>query len=164
MKEQGEEGMMVEEFEFYRKVRAFYCNVSFSLSFTYRFSHRHNKSATAKGTFSCGVNAHTQTVEYLMQLKSEPIERPYSESGSFLFTSIYEAIPAQIIEFINYPIHKLRYRVPIDYDWQEFVVDGAESAINASAMNGLFKKWKLLGTSGQPIDAHLKVTKVELNW
>ncbi|RJE91117.1 hypothetical protein D3P07_03340 [Paenibacillus sp. 1011MAR3C5] len=164
MKEQGEEGMMVEEFEFYRKVRAFYCNVSFSLSFIYRFSHRVNKSATAKGTFSCGVNAHTQTVEYLMQLKSESIERPYSESGSFLFSNIYEAIPEQVIDYMNYPIHKLRYRVPIDYDWQQFIVEGAESAINVNTMNGLFKKWKLLGTSGQPVDAHLKVTKVELKW
>lgn len=156
--------MLVEEFEFYRKVRAYYCNVSFTLSFTYRYSHRHNKSLTAKGSFSCGVNAHTQTVEYLMQLKSDPIERPYSESGSFLFSSVYEAIPPQSIEFQNHPILKLRYRVPIDYDWQQFIVNGAESAINVNTMGGLFKKWELKGVNGEPVEGNLKVVNVQFNW
>ncbi|MFD0588368.1 hypothetical protein ACFQZE_10170 [Paenibacillus sp. GCM10027627] len=134
------------------------------ISFTYRYSHRHNKTATARGSFSCGVNAHTQTVEYLMQLKSDPIERPYSESGSFLFSTIVKAIPAQVIEFHNYPILKQRYRVPIDYDWQQFIIDGASSAMNTSTIGSLFKKWKLKGEDGEPVDANLKVVQVELNW
>ncbi|MBH5317246.1 hypothetical protein I6N90_05405 [Paenibacillus sp. GSMTC-2017] len=162
--EKSEEGLMVEEFEFYRKVRAYYCNVSFRLTFTYCFSHRHVKKATAQGSFSCGVNAHSQTVEYIMQLKSDIIERPHTESGSFLFSSIYDAIPQQRIEFVNYPILKLRYRVPISYDWQQFVVQGAESAINVSTMQGLFKKWRLNGKDNQPVDAKFKVTNVEFDW
>ncbi|GKU75790.1 hypothetical protein [Paenibacillus sp. L3-i20] len=164
MKEQGEGRMLVEEFEFYRKVRSYYCNVSFKLTFTYRFSHRHLKTATAKGSFSCGVNAHTQTVEYMMQLKSDSIERPHTESNSFLFSSVYEEIPPQVIEFVNYPILKLRYRVPIAYDWQEFIVKGAESAINNNTMQSLFKKWRINGTGGEAVEAKFKVTKVEFDW
>lgn len=156
--------MMMEEFEFYRKVRAFYCNITFEVSFAYRFSHRHNKTAKAIGSFSCGVNAHSQTVEYLMQLESDPIERPYSESGSFLFSNVYEEIPAQVIKLQNHPILKLRYRVPIDYDWQQFIVEGAKSAINVGTMGQLFKKWDLKGADGSTVDAKLKVVKVEHHW
>lgn len=96
-----------------------------------------------------------------MQLRSDPIERPRSESNSFLFSTIYEAIPQQTIEFIDYPILKLKYRVPIDYDWQQFIMDGAESAINKSTMSALFKKWKLIGENGEPVDGNLKVVKVQ---
>lgn len=155
---------MVEEFEFYRNVRAYYCRVLFTLSFTYRFSHRHAKKALARGSFSCGVNVRSQTVEYVMKLKSDPIERPFSEHGSFLFASHYEGIPSQTIEFENYPIYKVRYRVPIDYDWQQFIVRGAENAINPGTIGQLFKKWKLKDTNGQPVDAGLKVEKIEFHW
>ncbi|MDQ6422344.1 hypothetical protein RB620_23215 [Paenibacillus sp. LHD-117] len=156
--------MMVEEFEFYRKVRANYCNVSFMMWFTYRLSHRHSKTATARGAFSCGVNAHTQTLEYTIQLKSEPIGRPYSESGTFLFPSVYEEIPQQVIEYENYPIHKQRYRVPITYDWHEFVRSGARSGINVHTMQALLGKWKLRGKGEDFVDAKLKVTKLQFDW
>lgn len=155
---------MVEEFDFYRKVRSYYCNVPFSVVFTYRSSYRLVKKATANGSFSCSVNAHSQTVEYVMQLKTDPISRPYSERDSFLFTSVYEEIPEQTIEFDNYPIQKLRYRVPIAYDWQQFIRAGAENAINVKSIQQLFKKWKLKGMKGQPIEAYLKVLKVQMNW
>jgi len=152
--------MSAEEFQFFRNVRSYYCNVPFLLSFTYYYAHRHRKTATATGSYSCGVNVHTQKVEYTMQLKSDPIERPRSESGSFLFTTVYEAIPAQRIEFVDYPILNHRYRVPIDYDWQQFIVDGAGAAINTGTMNALFKKWKLVDVNGEPVDANLKVLNV----
>lgn len=156
--------MSIEEFDFYRKVRTNYCDVAFQVEFTYRLSHRHFKTAAAQGTFSCNVNAHAQTVEYVMQLKTDPIERPYSERSLFLFTNIYEEIPPQTIEFKNYPIQKLRYRVPIDYDWQQFIVTGAENAINPSTLRQLFRKWKIKGKEDQPIDADFKIKKVQLNW
>jgi hypothetical protein len=156
--------MMVEEFEFYRKVRTYYCNVAFSVQFTYLFSYRHNRTASANGTFSCSVNAHSQTVEYIMDLKSDVIERPYSERNNLLFTNVYEQIPPQAIEYIRYPIYKMRYRVPIDYDWQQFVIEGGEAAINVKSMQALFKKWKLLGADGSPVEANLKVAKVSLHW
>ncbi|MCR2802554.1 hypothetical protein [Paenibacillus soyae] len=155
---------MVEEFEFFRNVRSYYCHVKFTVSFTYRFSHRHSKRVMARGSFGCGVNVRSQTVEYVMQLKSDPIERPRSESGSFLFTTLYEAIPSQMIEFENYPIYKVRYRVPIDYDWQQFVVRGAENAINPGTIGQLFRKWKLHGANGEAVDAGLKVEKIEFHW
>lgn len=99
-----------------------------------------------------------------MQLRSDPIERPYSEKSSFLFTTIYEAIPPQSIEFVDYPISKLKYRVPIDYDWQQFIMNGARSAINKNTMGSLFKKWKLVGENGEPVDGgNLKVIKVQFD-
>lgn len=160
----GESALMVEEFEFYRKVRANYCNVSLQVWFTYRQSHRHTKSAIAEGSFSCGVNAHTQTLEYKLRLKTEPIHRPYSESGTLLFSSVYEEIPPQVIEYDNYPIFKQRYRVPITYDWHEFVRSGARAGINAASIQSLLRKWELRGTDESTIDAKLKVTKVKFDW
>jgi hypothetical protein len=160
----GESAMMVEEFEFYRKVRANYCNVAFKVLFTYRLSHRHNKTAVAHGSFSCGVNAHTQTLEYTLNLKTEPIQRPYSESGTFLFSSVYKEIPSQVIEYENYPIHKQRYRVPITYDWHDCVRSGAKSGINAISIQALLRKWTLHGTEDEAIDAILKVTKLQFDW
>ncbi|RIX46337.1 hypothetical protein D3P08_26400 [Paenibacillus nanensis] len=155
--------MSVEEFDFFRKVKSHYYHVSFWLSFTYCFAHRHMKIATARGAFSCGVDVHTQTVVYTMQLKSDPIHRPRSQSDSFLFSTVYEAIPAQTIEFANYPILRLKYRVPIDYDWQQFIRNGAESAINKSTMSALFKKWELHDENGEPVDGKLKVVKVQFD-
>ncbi|WP_168122783.1 hypothetical protein [Paenibacillus sp. HB172176] len=163
VKELGEDSMMVEEFEFFRKVRASYCNVPFHVVFTYRLSHRHHKMANAKGMFSCSVNAHTQTVEYRMGLKSDAISRPFNESGSFLFTSRYEEIPPQCIVFEDYSIHKQRYKVPIAYDWQAFIKKGAEQAINVGTIQQLFKRWKLKDKEGNDVEANLKVIKVELD-
>lgn len=155
---------MVEEFDFYRKVRAYYCNVKFEVLFSYRFAHRLDKKATAMGTFSCSVNAHTQTVEYTMQLKTDVIERPHSESGALLFSTVYEAIPPQVIEFKDYQISKIRYKVPIDYDWQQFIREGAEAAMNVQTLGALIKKWKLSGEAKEQVEAHLKVIKVSFQW
>lgn len=74
---------MVDEFEFFRKVRAYYNNVPFLVQFTYRLSHRVDKALAARGSFSCRVNPHTQIVEYVLDLKSDPISRPHSEQSSF---------------------------------------------------------------------------------
>ncbi|OBR62951.1 hypothetical protein A7K91_09545 [Paenibacillus oryzae] len=156
--------MVIEEFDFYRKVRAYYCKVNFDLLFTYRFAHRLDKTAMARGSFGCSVNYHAQTVEYTMQLVSDVIERPFSESGSFLFSTIYEAIPPQRIEYHDYPIHKLRYKVPIDYDWQAFIEEGAASAINRHTIGALFKKWGIKDEQDREVDAHIKITKLTVDW
>ncbi len=155
---------MVDEFEFFRKVRAYYCNVPFLIQFTYRMSHKVDKASAAHGTFSCRVNPHTQIVEYMLDLKSDPISRPFSEQSSFLFSNVYEEIPVQCIELRSYPILSLRYPVPIDYDWQAFIKNGAETAINQQSVQLLFKKWELIGKTGQAVDAKLKVERVLLNW
>jgi hypothetical protein len=155
---------VVDEFEFFRKVRAYYNNVPFLVRFSYRLSQRVNKAITARGSFSCRVNPHTQIVEYVLELKSDSISRPYSEHSSFLFSSIYEEIPAQTIEMNQFLILALRYPIPIDYDWQAFIMSGAEGAINSQTIQQLFKKWKLKGNMGQFIDAKLKVEQVLLQW
>ncbi|MBD2872911.1 hypothetical protein [Paenibacillus arenilitoris] len=155
---------MIDEFEFFRKVRASYGNVPFLVQFTYRLSHRVDKAATARGSFSCRVNPHTQIVEYVIGLKSDPIARPRSEQGAFLFSSVYDEIPPQTIEYDNYLIQSLRYPIPITYDWQPFIRSGAEDAINAQSIQQLFKKRKLKGAGGQEVDAKLKTTKVLLEW
>ncbi|MEK3881747.1 hypothetical protein [Paenibacillus sp. PL2-23] len=155
---------MVEEFEFYRNVRSYYCHVKVTVSFTYRFSHRHVKRAIASGSFNCTVNVRSQTVEYFLQLETEPIERPFSESGFLLFSSVYEAIPRQQIVIVEYPIHKVKYRVPIDYDWQQFIVRGAETGINPGTLTQLLRKQKLIGRSGEAVDAELKIESVEYHW
>ena len=155
---------MVDEFEFFRKVRAYYCNVPFLVQFTYRLSHRVDKAVTAHGSFSCRVNPHTQIVEYVLGLASDPVSRPHSEHSSFLFSSVYEEIPPQSIVIDDHLIQSLRYPLPIDYEWQSFIMSGAESAINVQSMQQLFKKWKLKGKDGQPLDGGIKVTRVLLNW
>jgi hypothetical protein len=155
---------LVDEFEFFRKVRAYYCDVPFLIQFSYRMSHRVDKAAAAHGAFSCRVNPHTQIVEYVLELKSDPISRPYSEQSSFLFSNVYEEIPAQCIQLSSYPIQSLRYPVPIDYDWQDFIKTGAETAINIQTIQLIFKKWKLIGKDGQAVDAKLKVDRVLLKW
>ncbi|OMF35906.1 hypothetical protein BK133_09430 [Paenibacillus sp. FSL H8-0548] len=155
---------MVDEFEFFRKVRAYYNNVPFLVQFTYRLSHRVDKAVTARGSFSCRVNPHTQIVEYVLELKSDIISRPYSEHSSLLFSSIYEEITAQTIELTEFPIQSLKYPIPIEYDWQDFVKSGAEDAINAHTIQQLFKKWRMKGTSGKLIDGNLKVEHVLLQW
>jgi hypothetical protein len=161
---QGDLDVMVEEFEFYRKVRANYCNVPIMIWFTYRLSHRHNKTAIAKGSFSCGVNAHSQKLEYTIELETEMIHRPHSESGTILFSSVYQEIVPQVISYKNYMIHKQRYRVPITYDWHEFVRSGARAGINAMSMQALLRKWKLRGAGDGFVDANFKVTKVQFDW
>lgn len=155
---------MVDEFEFFRKVRAYYCNVPFLVRFTYRLSHRLDKAATARGSFSCRVNPHTQIVEYVLGLQSDPISRPYSEHSSFLFSSAYEEIPPQTIEIDHFPIQALRYPLPIEYDWQSFIMSGAEDAINVQTIQQLFKKWRLKGAGGELIDGKLKIEQVLLQW
>ncbi|WP_424768067.1 hypothetical protein [Paenibacillus sp. sgz302251] len=155
---------MVDEFEFFRKVRSYYGNVPFLVQFTYRLSHRVDKMATAHGAFSCRVNPHTQIVEYVLELKSDPISRPFSEQSAFLFSSQYEEIPSQRIEYDRYPILSLRYLLPIDYDWQAFIMSGAEKAISVQSIQQLFKKWKLKGVDGKSVDAKLKAEKVILQW
>lgn len=159
-----ENGKVVDEFVFFRKVRAYYNNVPFLVQFTYRLSHRVDKAVTARGSFSCRVNPHTQIVEYELDLKSDPISRPHSEQSSFLFSSIYEEIPAQSIEMQQFLIQSLRYPLPISYDWQAFIMSGAEEAINVQTIQQLFKKWRLKGVNGQLIDGMLKTEKVLLQW
>ncbi|MGO4371372.1 hypothetical protein [Paenibacillus sp. 2TAB19] len=155
---------MVDEFEFFRKVRAYYCMVPFVVSFKYKMSHKVEKAATALGSFSCRVNPHTQIVEYIMQLNSDMIARPHSEQSSFLFSSVCEEIPPQAVRVDNHLIHSARYPIPIEYDWQKFVMNGAEEAISVQSMNQLFKKWKLLGVHGQQVNADIKVERVEIEW
>jgi len=155
---------MVDEFDFYRKVRAYYCNVPFLVYLTYRLSHRVDKAISARGMFSCRVNPHTQIVEYVIDLRSDPIARPYSEQNSFLFSSVYEEIPAQVISIENYLIYSKRYVIPIDFDWKAFIVEGAKAALSVSVLQGLFKKWKLKGDGGDTVDGMLKVDRVVINW
>lgn len=155
---------MLDEFEFFRKVRSYYCNVPFLVGFSYRLSHRIDKAVAAHGSFSCRVNPHTQIVEYVIELKSDLISRPHSEQSSFLFSSVYEEIPSQRIEYENYLIQALRYPVPIQYDWQSFIMKGAEDAINVHTIGQLFKKWKINGMNSQTVDANFKVEKVTLQW
>jgi hypothetical protein len=155
---------VVDEFEFFRKVRAYYCNVPFLVRFTYRLSHRIDKAATARGSFSCRVNPHTQIVEYMLDLKSDPISRPYSEHNSFLFSSVYEEIPSQTIEIDQFSIEALRYPLPIEYDWQAFIMSGAEEAINVQTIQQLFKKWRFKGADGELVDGKLKTEQVLLQW
>lgn len=156
--------MMVDEFDFFRKVRAYYCNVPFLVYLSYRLSHRVDKSITAKGEFSCRVNPHTQIVEYIVQLVSDPISRPYSEHNSFLFSSEYDEIPQQVISLENHLIYSKRYVIPIDFDWKAFIIEGAEAALSVSALQGLFKKWRLKGASGQSVDGMIKVERVAIDW
>ncbi|WP_054028565.1 hypothetical protein [Bacillus sp. FJAT-28004] len=155
---------MVDEFEFFRKVRAYYNNVPFLVQFTYRLSHRVDKALAARGSFSCRVNPHTQIVEYVLDLKSDPISRPHSEQSSFLFSSIYDEIPAQVIEMNQFLIQSLRYPLPIDYDWQAFIMSGAEDAINVQTVQQLFKKWRFKGLEGQLVDGRLRTNQVLLQW
>jgi len=155
---------MVDEFDFYRKVRAYYCNVPFLVYLTYRLSHRVDKAITARGVFSCRVNPHTQIVEYVIDLRSDPISRPYSEQNSFLFSSVYEEIPAQAISIENFLIYSKRYVIPIDFDWKSFIVEGAEAALSVSVLQSLFKKWKLKGERGDSVDGMIKVDRVVINW
>ncbi|CAM4186557.1 hypothetical protein FHS16_000132 [Paenibacillus endophyticus] len=155
---------MVDEFEFFRKVRAYYNNVPFLVQFTYRLSHRVDKAVTARGSFSCRVNPHTQIVEYVLDLKSDPISRPYSEHSSFLFSNIYEEIPVQVIEYDQHPIQSLRYPLPIEYDWQAFIMSGAEDSINAQTIQQLFRKWRFERSGEQFVDGKLKVERVLLQW
>ncbi|WP_138752469.1 hypothetical protein [Paenibacillus sinopodophylli] len=155
---------MVDEFEFFRKVRAYYNNVPFLVQFTYRLSHRVDKAITARGSFSCRVNPHTQIVEYVIDLKSDIISRPYSEHSSFLFSNIYDEIPAQVIELSEYPIQSLRYPLPIEYDWQAFIMSGAEDSINTHTLQQLLKKWRFRRPEEQAIDGKLKVEQVLLQW
>ncbi|MGG1635431.1 hypothetical protein BK120_12310 [Paenibacillus sp. FSL A5-0031] len=155
---------MVDEFEFFRKVRAYYNNVPFLVQFTYRLSHRVDKALAARGSFSCRVNPHTQIVEYVLDLKSDPISRPHSEQSSFLFSSIYDEIPSQVIEMNQFLIQSLRYPIPIEYDWQAFIMSGAEDAINVQTVQQLFKKWRFKGLEGQLIDGRLRTNQVLLQW
>lgn len=155
---------MVDEFEFFRKVRAYYCNVPFFVRFSFRLSHRINKTVSANGLFSCRVNPHTQIVEYVINLKSDTISRPFSEHSSFLFSNVFEEIPAQEIEIENHLIQSLRYPVPIQYDWQSFIVTGAMEAINVQTIQLLFKRWRFKGMMDNMLDAHLKVEMVDLQW
>jgi hypothetical protein len=155
---------VVDEFEFFRKVRAYYNNVPFLVQFTYRLSHRVDKSLAARGSFSCRVNPHTQIVEYVLDLKSDPISRPHSEQSSFLFSSIYDEIPAQVIEMNQFLIQSLRYPLPIEYDWQAFIMSGAEDAINVQTVQQLFKKWRFKGLEGQLVDGRLRTNQVLLQW
>ncbi|MEV5025941.1 hypothetical protein [Paenibacillus sp. LPE1-1-1.1] len=155
---------MVDEFDFFRKVRAYYNNVPFLVQFTYRLSHRVDKAVTARGSFSCRVNPHTQIVEYVIDLRSDSISRPYSEHSSFLFSSLYDEIPAQSIELNQFLIQALRYPLPIEYDWQAFVMSGAEDAVNMQTIQQLFKKWRFKSKDEQPVDGKLKVGQVLLQW
>jgi hypothetical protein len=155
---------VVDEFEFFRKVRAYYNNVPFLVQFTYRLSHRVDKALAARGSFSCRVNPHTQIVEYVLDLKSDPISRPHSEQSSFLFSSIYDEIPAQVIEMNQFLIQSLRYPLPIEYDWQAFIMSGAEDAINVQTVQQLFKKWRFKGLEGQLVDGRLRTNQVLLQW
>jgi len=155
---------VVDEFEFFRKVRAYYNNVPFLVQFTYRLSHRVDKALAARGSFSCRVNPHTQIVEYVLDLKSDPISRPHSEQSSFLFSSIYDEIPSQVIEMNQFLIQSLRYPIPIEYDWQAFIMSGAEDAINLQTVQQLFKKWRFKGLDGQLVDARLRTNQVLLQW
>ncbi|MFD0962261.1 hypothetical protein [Paenibacillus chungangensis] len=156
--------MLAQEFQFFRNVRTYYCHVTFDVEFTYRYAHRLTNQGKAHGSFRCGVNAYTQMVEYTMKLQSDPIERPCSEKNTFLFNHIYPRIPKQCITFDEYPVFKQKYRVPIDYDWQQFVEKGAETAINVNTMNALLRKWRFLGDEETMVDAGIKVTAVRLNW
>jgi hypothetical protein len=155
---------MVDEFEFFRKARAYNYNVPFLVQFTYRLSHRVDKPACAQGAFSCHVNPHKKMVEYVLSLKSDPISRPFSEQSNFLFSSQYEELPPQFIAFDDYLIQALRYPLPIAYDWQAFIMSGAEKSINVKSVQQLFKEWKLKGVNGQEVDAKLKAEKVLLQW
>lgn len=155
---------MVDEFEFFRKVREYYCNVPFFVQLNYQLSHRVDKTVTARGSFSCRVNPHTQIVEFVIELKSDNISRPFSEQSSFLFSNVYDEIPPQTIEIENLLIQSLRYPVPIAYDWHAFIMEGAEVAINVQTIQQLFKKWKLKGKDDQVIDAKIKAEKVILQW
>jgi hypothetical protein len=127
-------------------------------------SHRIDKAATARGSFSCRVNPHTQIVEYMLDLKSDPISRPYSEHNSFLFSSVYEEIPSQTIEIDQFSIEAMRYPLPIGYDWQAFIMSGAEEAINVQTIQQLFKKWRFKGADGELVDGKLKTEQVLLQW
>jgi hypothetical protein len=155
---------MVDEFEFYRNVQAYYQHMRFQVQFSYRILHKTNKSAKACGSFSCRVNPRTQHVEYQMSLTSEMIARPFSEKGSLLFSSQYAEIPPQTVVIDQYPILKLRYPVPINYDWYAFIFKGTQEAFTVQSLQQVFDKYRFTGADGQEVDAGLKVASVSIDW
>lgn len=155
---------MVDEFDFFRKVRASYCNVPFLIQLSYKISHRVSKRITARGVFGCRVNPHTQIVEYRMQLRSDPVARPFSEKGALLFSTVYEEIPSQIISIDDCLIYSKRYSIPIDFDWQAFVIEGAETAFKGMPLRSFFKNWRFTGRNGEAIDGLIKVENAAINW
>ncbi|NIK69911.1 MULTISPECIES: hypothetical protein [unclassified Paenibacillus] len=155
---------MVDEFEFFRNVQTYYQHMRFQVQFTYRILHKTNKSAKAQGSFNCRVNPRTQQVEYQMSLQSETIARPFSEKSSFLFSSQYPEIPPQSVIIENYPILKLKYPVPINYDWYSFIFKGTQEAFTVQSLQQVFDKYRCTGADGEDVDAGLKVAAVSIDW
>lgn len=69
-----------------------------------------------------------------------------------------------MIEMNQFLIQSLRYPIPIEYDWQAFIMSGAEDAINVQTVQQLFKKWRFKGLEGQLIDGRLRTNQVLLQW
>ncbi|MFF2480615.1 hypothetical protein [Paenibacillus sp. NPDC058071] len=155
---------MVDEFEFYRKVQTYYQHVPFEVQFTYRILHKTDKTANALGRFSCRVDPHSQTVDYIICLESDAIARPYSEKASFLFSIQYAEIPSQRMVIDQLSIHQLSYSVPISYDWKSFITDGAKEAISVQRLQPLFDKYRLTGKNGEPVNGQLKVARATIDW
>ncbi|MFX3635058.1 MAG: hypothetical protein ACE3K5_20080 [Candidatus Pristimantibacillus sp.] len=155
---------MVDEFEFFRKVQMYYQHITFRVQFTYRLFHRTNKTAQALGSLRCRVDPYAQIVEYTINIKSDPISRPFSEKGSLLFSSQYAEIPSQQIVIEHLPIYKLHYPVPIEYDWKLFIIEGANQIISSEILQHLFDRYEIKGIDGEEVDAKLKVAEVKLDW
>lgn len=153
---------MADEHILYRDERLPRYKAAFQMWFTYRLLHKKRRLVTASGHFTCAVNPHSQTIEYRMDLQSEPISRPYSESYSILFSSPYDEIPPQCVSFTQYPILRLKYPVPIYYDWQAFLLDGMKQALQKKKLQALLRDYRVRGVSGQEIDAELKVVEVTM--
>ncbi|MFD1957598.1 hypothetical protein ACFSL6_26360 [Paenibacillus thailandensis] len=138
------------------------CRTAFQLWFTYRVLHKKRKLAAATGEFTCRINPHSQTIEYRMDMQSDIISRPYSESFSILFSNLYEEIPPQRVTFTEHPVFRLRYPVPIVYDWEAFILDGMKQAVQQKKLQALLRDYRLKGVNGQQIDGELRLVDFAL--
>ncbi|MEF2243426.1 MULTISPECIES: hypothetical protein [unclassified Paenibacillus] len=155
---------MTDESNLHRKVRAYYFNAAFQMEFSYEFSHRFMKKASAYGFLNCNVNAPMQVVEYQVDLETDLIIRPYSEHNTFLFMNEYKAIPPQRVVIKDYVIYKMNYKVPITYDWKQFIQEGADHAVSLPMMQQLLRKQLIYDENKVPMDISIKVNSLYVEW
>jgi len=155
---------MTDDSNLQRKVRTYYFNAAFQMEFSYEFAHRFMKKAAASGFLSCNVNAQKQIVEYQIDLETDLIVRPYSEHNTFLFANEYKAIPPQKITIKDYVIYKMNYKVPITYDWKQFIQNGADHAISLPMIQQLMRKQLICDENQMPVDILMKVNSLYVEW
>lgn len=135
-------------------------HAAFQARFTYRLLHKKRRMAAATAYFTCLVNPSLQTLEYRMDFQSDRIGRPFSESHSILFSSVYEEIPPQRILLTAYPMLRLKYPASDPDDWHAYIMARMGQAAHKKKLQAVLKDYRLKGVSGQDIDAELRIVEV----